>query len=80
MPRREEERDSIYNTQFSHTKKQANEFGTLFRNTKMDFGVAKLIRPDGRQYKAKRKVCCPGYETCFTQYVHDMKIETSGNI
>jgi hypothetical protein len=63
MPRREEDRDSSYNTQFSRTKKQANEFGTLFRNMKMDFGVAKLIRPEGRQYKAKRQVGYPGYET-----------------
>jgi hypothetical protein len=54
MPRREKERDSIYNTQFSSTKKQANEFGTLFRNMKMDFGVAKLIRSEKRQFKAKR--------------------------
>jgi hypothetical protein len=53
MSSREEEWDSIYNTQFSRTKKQANEFGTLFRNMKMNFGVAKLIRPEGRQYKGR---------------------------
>jgi hypothetical protein len=47
MPRRQEESNSIYNTQFSCTKKQANEFGTLFINMKMDFGVTRINQAIG---------------------------------